>query len=90
MSNKMWYEDYQKELEAEQKGKTREQVREELQTIGARVDVDEEGQPVYRKPEYVFDPETAPKQGHLWVDRGLKLSCEGAGHANHQAWKRQR
>lgn len=25
---------------------------------------------------------------HRWVERGLKLSCEGAGHPNHHIWKR--
>jgi hypothetical protein len=42
------------------------------------------------KPEHVFDPMTAPKVLHKWVDRGLKLSCEGAGHPMHQAWKQNR
>lgn len=26
-------------------------------------------------------------QAHNWVDRGLKLSCEGADHPHHQSWK---
>lgn len=38
--------------------------------------------------EHVFDPATAPKQNHIWVDRGLKLSCETASHPYHQSWKR--
>lgn len=73
MSDRQWYVEYQKELEEEQANKTREEVTEELQT----------------KYEHVFDPATAPKQGHIWIDRGLKMSCEGAGHPYHQAWKRQ-
>jgi hypothetical protein len=72
MSNKLWYEDYQKELETEQATKSREEIKQEL--------VD--------NSEHVFDPETAPTQNHRWIDRGLKLSCEGANHPNHQAWKR--
>lgn len=28
------------------------------------------------------------QQTHHWVERGLKLSCEGAGHPNHHIWKR--
>lgn len=89
MSDRQWYPEYQKELAQEQAGKSREQVLQELQTRGEFVGKDEEGEAVYRKPEYVFDPATAPKQTHKWVDRGLKLSCEGASHAFHQAWKRQ-
>lgn len=37
--------------------------------------------------ETTFDPETVKKPKHRWVDRGLKMSCEGAGHPNHQSWK---
>lgn len=29
-------------------------------------------------------------QPHNWVDRGLKMSCEGAAHPNHQVWKKHR
>lgn len=38
--------------------------------------------------EHVFDPATAKPLLHNWVDRGLKLSCEGAGHPHHEAWKK--
>jgi hypothetical protein len=38
--------------------------------------------------ESTFDPETATPVQHHWVDRGLKLSCEGATHPNHHIWKR--
>lgn len=82
MSDRMWYEDYQKELADKQQGKTRAEIAQELQA-----EQDETGQPLFT---HVFDPDNAPKQGHFWVDRGLKYSCEGAGHANHQAWKRRR
>lgn len=27
-------------------------------------------------------------QVHIWVDRGLVMSCEGAGHASHRTFKR--
>lgn len=38
--------------------------------------------------QHVFDPATAPAILHNWVDRGLKVSCEGAGHPHHEAYKR--
>lgn len=69
-----WYEEKKQALQEEQADKSREQVIEDLRS----------------KQEYVFDPDTAPKQKHVWVDRGLKLSCEGASHPHHQAWKRKR
>lgn len=34
------------------------------------------------------DLDNLPKQTHRWVDRGLVMSCEGAGHANHRHFKR--
>jgi hypothetical protein len=41
-----------------------------------------------KNSDYVTELDNLPKQNHIWVDRGLKYSCEGAAHANHQAWKR--
>jgi hypothetical protein len=70
---KQWYEEYQAELHADQDNKPREQIVEELKT----------------KSEHVFDPDNAPVVTHHWVDRGTKLSCEGAGHPMHQAYKRK-
>lgn len=37
--------------------------------------------------EYSFDMDNPPRIAHRWVDRGLFLSCEGAGHANHRHFK---
>ena len=36
---------------------------------------------------YSFDMDNPPKVVHKWVDRGLILSCEGAGHPNHRHHK---
>ena len=33
--------------------------------------------------EYVVDVEKFKDIKHVWVKRGLKISCEGAGHAHH-------
>lgn len=73
MSDKQWYPEYQAELKAQQEGKSREEIKEELKT----------------KADFVFDPETAPKQGHRWINRGMKMTCEDAGHSYHEAWKRR-
>lgn len=73
MSDRQWYTDYQEKLKAEQGDKSRDEITEELK----------------QKVEHVFDPATAPKQGHKFVDRGMKLSCEGAGHPYHQVWKQK-
>lgn len=42
------------------------------------------------KYEHVFDPENPPKVLHNWVERGIKLSCEGAGHPHHFVYKKIR
>lgn len=67
-----WYEEKQAQLKAEQAGKTREEIVEELKS----------------KSEHVFDPQNAPKKIHRWIDRGLVMSCEGGDHPHHQSWKR--
>lgn len=41
-------------------------------------------------PEFTVDLDNLPQQGHIWIDRGEKMSCENAGHPYHQAFKRRR
>ena len=69
----MSYEDDKAQIKEDQETLTREEVAEMLR----------------KKNEHVFDPETAPKLEHRWVDRGLKMSCEGASHPMHQSYKHQ-
>ena len=40
--------------------------------------------------EYTFDMDSLQPKKHFWVDRGLVMSCEGADHANHRVFKRQK
>lgn len=49
---------------------------------------DKEEQERPQTPEHSFDMDNPPTQGHNWIDRGLKYSCEGAGHPYHQSYKR--
>ncbi len=39
------------------------------------------------EPIYEVDIEDLPKTKHRWIDRGAKLTCEGANHPYHEAWK---
>lgn len=39
--------------------------------------------------EYTFDLDNPPAVKHIWVDRGMVLSCENAGHPNHRVYKRR-
>lgn len=33
--------------------------------------------------EYKLDLDNFPKHKHNWVQRGIKMSCEGANHPHH-------
>jgi hypothetical protein len=37
-----------------------------------------------------FDMDAMTPQKHIWVDRGVVMSCEFAGHANHRSFKRMK
>jgi hypothetical protein len=39
------------------------------------------------REQYQFDMDNPPKIDHHWVDRGLVMSCENAGHRNHRHFK---
>lgn len=65
------------EKHAAQATMTRQQVMQQMVDEGAAVqDLDE-------------IVEAGRKVQHFWVDRGLKLSCEGATHPNHHVWKKK-
>lgn len=66
------YTDQLAETHAAQQGMSREQIADLMR----------------EQSEATFDPETAKPVVHNWIDRGLKLSCEGATHPNHHIWKR--
>ena len=36
---------------------------------------------------YNFDMDNPEPKKHIWVDRGLIMSCEGADHPNHRHFK---
>lgn len=40
--------------------------------------------------EFLTDLDSLTPQEHMWVDRGAVLSCEGASHPTHRAFKRGR
>lgn len=73
MSDRQWYEQYQAEIHSSQAGKPVEQIEDMLS----------------KQAEYVFNPDTVQPVAHNWVKRGIKLSCEGAGHKHHEVWIRR-
>lgn len=84
MNDRQTYKQFREEVAKEQQNMRRDDVVEHLKR--QRDEYDE------TKPKYthIFDPDTVTPQKHLWVDRGLVMSCEGAGHPYHRAFKRQR
>ena len=42
-----------------------------------------------RQNDVVFELDKQAKVLHNWIDRGLKLSCEDAGHPQHEVWKKR-
>lgn len=43
-----------------------------------------------RVSEFTIDLDNLQPIKHVWVDRGLIMSCEGAGHPNHRHFKRKK
>jgi hypothetical protein len=77
---KQTYKEYRKEVEAEQEGMSSKEVIEHL-----KAQKDMNGQPLY---SHIFDINHLPQQTHHWIDRGAKLTCEGASHQYHESWKK--
>lgn len=89
------YSEQVKEQRAAQEGMSKTQVKEALAAGSLPIGQDKDGETLYApKPEAMEDLEEIVEQGrlrqHNWVDRGLKLSCEGAGHPQHEVYKPMR
>lgn len=61
------YAEQKDRLKIEQDGMTKAEVATELEKFS----------------EYVQDLDNMPKTDHMWIKRGLKMSCEGAQHSHH-------
>jgi len=66
------YKEYQEEIKSEQSGMSYDEIKHAMS----------------KRNESVVELDNLPKQDHLWTDRGLKYTCENAGHPYHEAWKR--
>lgn len=63
---------WKEEVKAEQQDMSPEEVKELMQ----------------KRSEFLLELDRLVPQEHRWVDRGLVMSCEGATHPNHRAFKR--
>lgn len=51
------------------------------------ISVNEAAKQFLKNSEQVTDFGNLSKQTHNWTDRGLKFTCENAGHPWHEAYK---
>lgn len=65
------YKEYKERIKEEQSGMSKEQIAQKLN----------------RRSEFMLDLDNLQPQTHNWTDRGLKYTCENAGHNYHEAWK---
>lgn len=73
MSDRLTYKERQAAIKEEQSEMSYEEIK----------------QAMAAKSEFMLELDNLPKQNHVWTDRGLKFTCENAGHAAHEAWKRR-
>jgi hypothetical protein len=59
------------EVQAEQKDMSYEEVKAKMEASS----------------EFMLELDNLPVQKHSWTDRGLKWTCENAGHPYHEAWR---
>ena len=65
------YTEYKESLKEEQSNMSYEDIKAQLSA----------------KSEHLVELDNLPSQNHSWTDRGLKYTCENAGHPYHEAWK---
>ena len=70
---KQSYKDFKEEVTAEQKDLSYDEVKEQMQ----------------QRSDFMLELDNLPSQGHIWIDRGAKMTCENAGHMALEAWKRK-
>lgn len=59
-------------VKSEQSGKSYDEIRNDMK----------------EKSEHVVELDRMSPVIHRWIDRGAVMSCEGADHPNHRAFKR--
>lgn len=68
------YQEYREQLKEKQSQQTYEQIRQQMEA----------------RNEAIVELDNLPKQEHLWIDRGLKMTCEAGNHPYHEVWKRRK
>lgn len=63
----------------------REQIKKEQEDMS----YDEIKERLSARNKFLLELDHMVPQEHIWVDRGGVMSCEGAAHPNHRAYKRR-
>jgi len=63
-----------------------------IETMAAEeeITVEHARERLLKSSDHVFDINKVQPSNHFWVDRGQVMSCEGALHPNHRAFKRSK
>lgn len=64
-------QEVKEQVRQEQRGRSYEDVRREMQS----------------RNQFILEMDKLPSQTHKWTDRGMKMTCENAGHQYHEAFK---
>jgi hypothetical protein len=68
------YKEYLETVKSEQSGLSKDQIKDQME----------------QQSEYAFDLDNFPSVSHNFIQRGIVISCEGAGHPSHRHFlKRQ-
>lgn len=71
---KQSYKDFKEEVTAEQKDKSYDEIKEDMQG----------------RSEFMLELDNLPSQNHIWINRGAKMTCENAGHPWHEVWLKRK
>lgn len=71
MSDRVSYKEYKEKQRERQENMSKDEIAELMS----------------KRSEFSLDLDNLKPQAHNWTDRGLKYTCENAGHAYHEAYK---
>ena len=66
------YKEQKARVKEEQSGMNYDQIKDSMQS----------------RSQFILEMDRLPSQPHRWIDRGIKMTCENAGHRYHEAFKR--
>lgn len=76
--------------DVEDKPKSYEERKAEIKEQQSQMSYDDIKKQMASNSEFMAELDNLPKQNHIWIDRGLKMTCEDAGHPWHEAYKKRR